>query len=66
MVDGPPKPVKGTPYPGPRPLVEACRARGFDRDGARCPWCPLLALCESEERWLVPAEKNPRPRRALH
>jgi hypothetical protein len=67
MVDGPPKPVNPAPHLGPRPLVEACRASGHDRAGARCPECPLRALCESEERWLVRREKEARPRRrTLH
>lgn len=66
MVESPPKPVKGGPYRGPRPLLEACRASGHDRAGGRCPLCPLRVLCESEERWLVPAEKNTRPHRTLH
>ncbi|HJU17758.1 MAG TPA: hypothetical protein VJ770_14985 [Stellaceae bacterium] len=53
MVDGTPKSVNTAPYPGPRPLVEACRASGYDRAGGRCPECPLRALCDNDKRWLV-------------
>ena len=67
MVDGPPKPASAAPYPGPRPLAEACRATGHDRAGRRCPECPLLALCESDRRWLVrQAEEGHLRRRYLH
>jgi hypothetical protein len=34
-------------------LRQACRKTGYDDSGRRCPGCPLLELCESEERWLV-------------
>jgi len=34
-------------------LRDACRRTGYDNSGTRCPGCPLKALCESEERWLV-------------
>ncbi len=62
MVDGPVKPANTAPYPGPRPLAEACRATGHDRAGERCPECPLRILCESDRRWLVRRAEEVRPR----
>jgi hypothetical protein len=43
----------GTIRQRPSSLREACVKMGLDRDGARCPDCPLRELCESELRWLV-------------
>lgn len=34
-------------------LREACLRAAQDKGGKRCADCPLLALCESEARWLV-------------
>ena len=38
----------------PSTLHAACVKAGLDRDGERCPDCPVRALCSSEGRWLVP------------
>jgi len=58
-------PRKARPVPPPRParrmsLGEACRERGLDTHGLRCPAGPLKALCKTETRWRVP--RTPRPR----
>lgn len=67
MTDGPPKPANAVSHRGPRPLVEACRASGHDREGGRCPRCPLRAPCESDTRWLVRPAEDLRLRRGyLH
>lgn len=44
----------------PMSLGEACRGRGLDALGLRCPACPLKVLCLTETRWRVP--RLPRPR----
>jgi hypothetical protein len=41
-------------------LREACERTGSDDAGERCPSCPIRALCESENRWLI--ELVPRSR----
>jgi hypothetical protein len=43
----------------PCSMREACALAGLDRDGERCPVCPLRDLCESEQRWLI--QTAPRP-----
>jgi len=44
-------------------LGEACRSRGLDSHGMRCPACPLKVLCMTETRWRVP--RTPRPRHLI-
>ena len=44
-----------------RTLRDACRHTGHDDGGTRCPTCPVQALCESEERWLVRVAPPPGP-----
>ncbi len=39
----------------PCSLREACLKAGLDRNGTRCPTCPVRDLCESDVRWVVKA-----------
>ena len=50
------------PAAPPCSLRQACAKTGLDRDGERCPSCPLKALCQSELRWLIQTEPMPRYR----
>lgn len=45
---------------GPRSMGEACRDKGLDDDGERCPVCQLRHLCKNESRWLVCHTERPR------
>ena len=53
MTDDPGAGVGPAPLSPAMTLREACHRTGQDEDGGRCPLCPMLELCESEERWLV-------------
>jgi hypothetical protein len=41
-------------------MGEACRDKGLDDDGERCPVCQLRHLCKNESRWLVCHTERPR------
>jgi hypothetical protein len=47
--------VKAGPSSPACSLREACSRAGLDRNGERCPTCPVRDLCQSEVRWLVKA-----------
>jgi hypothetical protein len=47
------KPARSYPVSPALTLRDACEKTRHDHGGKRCPACPLKALCESEQRWLV-------------
>lgn len=53
MVDDPARRARLTRLSPALSLREACRRAGQDREGQRCPDCPLRTLCVSEARWVV-------------
>jgi len=53
MTDDPTAILGSPPLSPAMTLRQACHRTGQDDKGRRCPLCPMLELCENEERWLV-------------
>ena len=60
MKDDPPATLSAPLLSPAMTLREACHRTGQDDDGRRCLFCPMLELCDSEDRWLVQLVARPR------
>ena len=60
MIDNAAQPVRHHLLSPARTLREACRQTACDKGGERCPICPIKALCENDERWLIRGNSSDR------